>query len=38
MALAPTMEGDTTIFYITRKLKPLGVRITSIARGIQLRR
>ena len=34
MALAPTMEGDTTIFYITRKLKPLGVRITSIARGI----
>lgn len=34
MALAPTIEGDTTIFYITRKLKPFGVRITSIARGI----
>ena len=34
MALAPTMEGDTTIFYITRKLKPFGARVTSIARGI----
>jgi len=34
MALAPTMEGDTTIFYITRKLKSFGIKITSIARGI----
>jgi recombination protein RecR len=34
MALAPTIEGDTTIFYITRKLQPYGVRVTTIARGI----
>jgi recombination protein RecR len=34
MALAPTIEGDTTIFYITRKLQSYGVRITTIARGI----
>lgn len=34
MALNPTIEGDTTIFYISKKLKDLPVRITSIARGI----
>jgi recombination protein RecR len=33
-ALASNIEGDTTAFYISRKLSPLGVRITSIARGI----
>jgi recombination protein RecR len=35
-ALSPTMEGDTTSFYITRKLNNLPLRITSIARGIPL--
>lgn len=34
MALNPTMEGDTTIFYISKKLKGSNVKITSIARGI----
>ena len=34
MALNPTIEGDTTIFYISKKLQHLPVRITSIARGI----
>ena len=34
MALNPTMEGDTTIFYISRQLKDLPVNITSIARGV----
>lgn len=34
MALSPTMEGDTTIFYITKKLQHLDIKITSIARGI----
>lgn len=34
MALSPTIEGDTTIFYITRQLQPYGVRVTTIARGI----
>src|SRR6185295_6902851 len=31
MALNPTIEGDTTIFYISKKLQPLGVKITTIA-------
>ena len=34
MALNPTMEGDTTVFYISKKLREEDVRITSIARGI----
>ena len=35
LALSPTMEGDTTNFYIFRKLAPYThVRITVIARGI----
>jgi recombination protein RecR len=34
MALNPTIEGDTTIFYISKKLQNLPVKITSIARGI----
>ncbi len=34
MALSTTMEGDTTVFYISRKLKHLPVLITTIARGI----
>lgn len=34
MALSPTIEGDTTVYYITRQLKDLPVSITTIARGI----
>lgn len=34
MAISPTIEGDTTIFYLSRKLKEYGVKITTIARGI----
>jgi recombination protein RecR len=35
LALSPTMEGDTTNFYIFRKLAPFSnVKITLIARGI----
>lgn len=36
MALSPTMEGDTTIFYISRKLTPFNVKITAISRGISV--
>lgn len=36
LALSPTLEGDTTAFYLHRKLKDLGVKITSIARGIPM--
>lgn len=34
MALSPTIEGDTTVYYISRQLKETPVRITTIARGI----
>ena len=35
LALSPTMEGDTTNFYIFRKLAPFtNVRLTIIARGV----
>lgn len=33
-ALNPNIQGDTTIYYIGRKLKELPVKITTIARGI----
>ncbi|GAA0188597.1 recombination mediator RecR [Fulvivirga kasyanovii] len=35
-ALSPTMEGDTTAFYLTKKLKEFGVKISTIARGIPI--
>jgi recombination protein RecR len=34
MAISPTIEGDTTIFYVSKKLKEYDVNITTIARGI----
>ncbi|HSY62481.1 MAG TPA: recombination mediator RecR [Cytophaga sp.] len=34
LGLSPTMEGDTTAFFITKKLKPHPVKISTIARGI----
>ena len=36
LALASTMEGDTTNFYISRKLKDTGVKLSVIARGISV--
>lgn len=36
LALASTMEGDTTNFYISRKLKDTGVKLSIIARGISV--
>lgn len=33
-ALNPNIQGDTTIYYIGRKLKSIPVKITTIARGI----
>ena len=33
-ALNPNIQGDTTIYYIQKKLQPFSVRITTIARGI----
>jgi len=36
LALSTNMEGDTTAFYLAKKLKPLGVKITTIARGVPI--
>ncbi|MES2796964.1 MAG: recombination mediator RecR [Bacteroidota bacterium] len=36
LALSPTMEGDTTAFYLTKKLKAFNLKISSIARGIPI--
>ncbi len=36
LALSATMEGDTTNFYIFRKLAPYDVRISLIARGVSV--
>jgi recombination protein RecR len=33
-ALNPTIQGDTTIYFIQKKLHPIGVKVTTIARGI----
>ena len=34
MAISPTIEGDTTIFYISKKLKDHNVKLSTIARGV----
>ncbi|MCG9879799.1 MAG: recombination mediator RecR [Bacteroidia bacterium] len=36
MALSATMEGDTTGFYLARKLKDTQVKISTISRGIAI--
>jgi len=36
LALSPTMEGDTTNFYIFRKLAHLNVKLSVIARGVSV--
>ncbi len=36
LALSTTMEGDTTNFYIYKKLKDLEVKLTTIARGVSV--
>lgn len=33
-ALSPNIQGDTTIYYIQKKIKDLNCRITTVARGI----
>ena len=34
LALNPTVEGETTALYLSKLLKPLGISVTKIARGI----
>lgn len=33
-ALSPNIQGDTTIYYISKKIRSLPVKVTAIARGI----
>lgn len=34
MAISPTIEGDTTIFFLSKKLKAFDINISTIARGV----
>jgi recombination protein RecR len=34
MALSPTIDGETTIFYISKQLKSHNVKVSTIARGV----
>lgn len=34
LALSPTMEGDTTAFYINKRIKDVPVKVSVIARGV----
>ncbi len=34
MAISPTIEGDTTIFYLTKQLQDQAVKVSTIARGV----
>ena len=34
LATSPTVEGEATAVYLSRVLKPLGVRVTRIAMGV----
>ena len=34
LALSPTMEGDTTAFYINKRIKDMPLKISVIARGV----
>ncbi len=36
LALNPTIEGETTILYLAKLIKPLGIKMTRIARGIPM--
>lgn len=36
LALSPNMEGDTTAFYLQKKLKPFKLKISTIARGVPI--
>ena len=35
-ALSATMEGDTTNFYLFKKIKPFNVKVTSLSRGVSV--
>jgi len=34
MAISPTIEGETTVYYLSKKLQPSDVLVSAIARGV----
>ena len=36
LALSPTMEGDTTAFYLSKKIASFNIKLSTIARGIPI--
>ncbi|MEQ1745093.1 MAG: recombination mediator RecR [Saprospiraceae bacterium] len=34
MAISPTIEGETTVYYLSKKIQPLGIQVSVIARGV----
>ena len=36
LALNPDLEGETTALYLTKLLKPFGIKVTTIASGIPM--
>ncbi|HNM23936.1 MAG TPA: recombination mediator RecR [Saprospiraceae bacterium] len=34
MAISPTIEGETTVYYLSKKLHTAGVQVSAIARGV----
>lgn len=34
MAISPTIEGETTVYYLSKKLQTAGVQVSAIARGV----
>jgi recombination protein RecR len=36
LALSPNMEGDTTAFYLNRKLSSFNLTVSTIARGVPI--
>ena len=34
MAISPTIEGDTTIYYLSKQLEKYNIEISTIARGV----
>jgi recombination protein RecR len=35
-ALSPTVEGDTTTYYLQQKLKNPSIKLTTIAKGVAI--
>lgn len=34
MAISPTIEGETTVYYLSKRLQPMGIQVSAIARGV----